>query len=113
MNTAHEGMDEMIDHLESHPCIKRRGVHRAEPLSADWPTQRQWVAPQGRVEQGWPARRCSSEPSTLVPDRMREEYDPEDQCESADRDVVLWLLKGLVVVLGAMFCAWVIAGWPA
>ena len=104
----HAAMDDVGLWSESHQPRPRMG-HRAMPLSSDWPTQRKWVAPQGRIEQGWPARRCSSEPETLIVDRMPEDY---DQTDSADMDVVLWLLKGLVVVLGSCFAAWVVAGWP-
>ncbi|MGQ3051060.1 MAG: hypothetical protein ACT6S0_04685 [Roseateles sp.] len=36
---------------------RRMTAHRALPLPPDRP----WIAPQGRPEQGWPARRCSPE----------------------------------------------------
>lgn len=82
--------------------------HRSLPLSADWPTQRKWVAPQGRIEQGWPARRCSSEPETLIVDRLPEDY---DQTDSADAEVAAWLLKAFVVLLLSCFSAWCVANY--
>jgi hypothetical protein len=124
VHAHNEWADSMSDWACAHAEeLKQHQVHRALPL----PPERQWVAPQGRIEQGWPARRCSPEMAReLVQaqfhnddcgfpfgiDRLPEAYDPEDQSDSADADVVLWLLKGLVVVLGVLFCAWVIAGGP-
>lgn len=63
----HEWTDSVADWAESHPITTR--AHRALPL----PAERQWVAPQGRIEQGWPARRCSSEPTVI--DQLPEDYD--------------------------------------
>lgn len=75
--------------------------HRAKPL----PAESQWVAPQG--DPAWPRRRCSPEPETHIVDRLPEDY---DQTESADGQVLFWLLKGLIVVSTVLLCVWVIAG---
>ena len=77
-------------------------THRAQPL----PAERQWVAPQGRP--AWLARRCSPEPEIMVIDRLPEDF---DQSDSADAEVLVWLLKGLAVVLMAMLSAWCIASY--
>ena len=85
--------------------------HRARPLPPassirrecdipDRPAQPH-VAPQGRPEQGWPARRCSSEPSVIVIDRLPEAFDPpESQADSADREVA-WFIAKLVAAICA------------
>lgn len=104
----HPAMDDMGAFAESHPITRR--AHRALPLASDWPTNRKWVAPQGRIEQGWPARRCSSEPETLIVDRLPEDF---DQGDSADAEVVAWLLKAFGVVVLALFSAWCIANYLA
>jgi hypothetical protein len=74
-------------------------AHRALPL----PAERQWVAPQGRPAQGWPARRCSPEMACW-------DSTQDDQTDSADGEVLTWLLKGAFVVGAALLCAWFIAG---
>ena len=64
-----------------------------------------FYSPQGRDEQGWwaqPAEACTEIGA-----------DTDDQSESADAEVLLWLLKGLCVVLLAMFSAWCIANYLA
>lgn len=90
MNQAHADMDETGEWAESHPITLR--AHRAQPL----PTERQWVAPQGRP--AWPARRCSVEPTVI--DRLPEEFDAEDQSEGADG--VFWFY---MATIGAVIAA--------
>lgn len=92
----HEWTDSVADWAESHPITTR--AHRALPLE-----EPHYTAPQGRPEQGWPVRRCSPEMACWAPD--------DDQSESADGDVLRWLLKGLAVVLLAMLSAWCIANY--
>ena len=75
----------------------RPRAHRALPL----PAERAWVAPQGRIEQGWPARRCSSEP--IVIDRLPEAYDADDQSESAD-GVLLWFFIAVMLAIACGYC---------
>ena len=104
MNQAHADMDDMGEWAESHPITQR--AHRALPLDPAWPTRRAYI-PQGCDQQG------RLEPT--IPPKPAEactEVGFEDQSESADRDVVLWMLKGFAVVLASLFCAWVVAGWP-
>lgn len=101
MNQAHADMDETADWAENNPITTR--AHRALPL----PPERQWVAPQGRIEQGWPACRYSSEP--IVIDRLPEAYDKDDQSEGAD-GVLLWFF---VAVMLAIFCGYCVAQYLA
>jgi hypothetical protein len=115
MNTSHLNhfADSMFG-IEKTPAeadaeVARYTAHRALPLRADnYDYARAWVAPQGRIEQGWPARRCSPEPEIMVIDRLPEDY---DQTDSADGEVLAWLLKGLAVVMLACFSAWCIASY--
>lgn len=113
MNTAHEGMDEMIDHLDANPHLMRRSsAHRALPLASYWPTRHERET-YGECND-WPARRVAlkaADPFPVVVDRVREDFDADDQSESADSEVMAWLLKGLAVVLLACFCAWCIASY--
>lgn len=76
------------------------GHEHADELKAHQPM----VTMQGR--DAWPARRCSPEMAV---------YDPteDDQSNSADADVIAWLLKTFVVVLLALFSAWCIANYLA
>ncbi len=74
---------------------------RKADLASDWGiadrnegAELGWVQMQGR--NAWPARRCSPELVHFI-DRMPEEYD--DQTESADREVMAWLGKGVLFVL--------------
>lgn len=92
----YEWTDSVADWAESHPITTR--AHRAIPLE-----EPHYTAPQGRPEQGWPVRRCSPEMACW-------DATQDDQSESADGDVLLWLLKGACVVSFVLFCAWVIAG---
>ena len=64
---------------------------------------RQMVTMQGRPEQGWPARRCSPETAHFI-DRVREEYDADDQSQSADG--VLWVY---IATIGSVIAAAVLA----
>lgn len=94
----HEWTDSLADWAESNPVTRRvHHAHRALPL----PAERQWVAPQGRIEQGWPARRCSSEPTVI--DRLPEAYDNEDQSESAD-GVLLWFFVAVMLAIACGYC---------
>ena len=74
-------------------------AHRALPLP-----ERHYTAPQGCPEQGWPVRRCS--PELHVIDRLPEEYDPDDQSESADGEFLRWLGRMAVYGGGVCFLAW-------
>lgn len=125
MNTQHLNhfADSMFG-IEKTPAdadaeVTRYTAHRALPLPAE--PMRKMVQLGGR--DAWPARRHSPEMAAewevldarrSVPprfiDRLPEDYD-EDQSESADADVLLWLLKGLCIVLLAMFSAWCIASY--
>lgn len=107
--TTFFGMDE--DEASKPTFDKARQAHRALPLAADWPTRRAFI-PQGCDQQGrlTPTIK-SAEPFPVVVDRAREDFDAEDQSESADSEVMSWLLKGLTVVLLACFCAWCIASY--
>lgn len=59
----------------------------------------------------WPALRAPSpEPFPIFVDRAREEFDADDQSESADEEVAALPVKGLCVVLCACFAAWVVGG---
>jgi hypothetical protein len=102
MNQAHADMDETGDWAESHPITRR--AHRALPLPADkqWTPRRVFV-PQGADQQG---RQVPTIP--VVIDRLPEDY---DQTDSADGEVLAWLLKGLAVVMLACFSAWCIASY--
>jgi hypothetical protein len=87
-------------------------MHRAQNLPDCWPTRR--VSP-GMARDLREAQFHNDDcgfPFGI--DRLPEAHDPaeEDQTDSADADVVLWLLKGLAVVCAVLFCAWVIAGGP-
>ena len=77
------------------------GHANADELKAHRPM----VQMQGR--DAWPARRCSPEMQTVIVDRLREDYDAEDQSKSAD----LIGLKRIAVVVGVMafcfVCYWV------
>lgn len=66
---------------------------------------------QGRIEQSQSAQCYTVEPIMHIMDRLREDYD--DQSESADGDVLKWLLKSLAVALLACFSAWCIAKYLA
>lgn len=68
------------------------------------------TSPQGRPEQGWTIRRCSPEAQPHVIDRVPEEFD--DQSESADGQVALYLVKFIGGICLALFCAWLISGGP-
>lgn len=103
MNT-HEWADSMADWAE-HQDFER---DRLAFLSADYTKrERQYVEMQGRP--AWPARRCSPEVQP-VPAEAATEIGAEDQSESADAEVMVWLLKGLCVVVAALLCVWLIAG---
>ncbi len=109
MNQAHADMDDMGEWAESHPMTQR--AHRALPLDPAWPTRRAFI-PQGCDQQGRLTPTIKpAEPFPVVVDRVREEFDAEDQSDSADGEVMAWLLKGLAVVLLACFCAWCIANY--
>lgn len=122
MNQAHLDMDDSADfavgpmqEMLRAEAIKREEAERMEAerlafLSADYTKrERQYVEMQGRP--AWPARRCSPEVQP-VPAEAATEIGAEDQSESADAEVMVWLLKGLCVVVTALLCAWVIA-WAA
>lgn len=97
-NTAHEGMDEMIDHLDGNPQILRRSQsHRALPIDASWPARWPFV-PQGCDQQGrlTPTIK-TAEPAPVIVDRLPEEWD-EDQSESADGEVMSVVAVVLLVV---------------
>lgn len=99
-NQAHADMDDTADYAVSHPEIRRRGAHRALPISSDWPTRHECEA-YGECNE-WPARRgdlayLSAEPAPVIVDRLPEEWD-EDQSESADGEVASVVAVVLLVV---------------
>lgn len=111
MNHAHADMDDMGEWAESHPITRR--AHRALPLAANWPTRHECET-YGECND-WPARRAampSPEPFPVVVDRAREEFDADDQSESADMEVAVLLIKWLCILFAALLAAWVIAGMP-
>lgn len=95
MNQAHADMDDCGEWAESHPMTQR--AHRAPVLP-----ERHYTAPQGRESQGWPVRRCSPEMACWV---------PEDQTESADRDVAMFVLRLAAGICAAAFAAWLVGAW--
>ena len=96
---AHEGMDDMSDFSCSY-LSRHVGVHRAQPLPADWPTRRAYI-PQGCDQQGRVEPTIkSAEPFPVAPDRLPEEFDAEDQSDSAD--CVFWFY---MAVIGAVIAA--------
>jgi len=102
VHAHNEWADSMSDWACAHAEeLKQHQAHRALPM----PPERQWVAPQGRP--AWPSRRCSSEPSVIVIDRLPEAYDADDQSEGAD-GVLLWFFGAIFL---ALLCAWCLANY--
>lgn len=108
MNQAHADMDDMGEWAESHPITQR--AHRALPLDHAWPTRRAYI-PQGCDQQDRLEPTIKpAEPRLFAgvgQDRMPEDFDEEDQTDSADRDVTLFVLKFITAIVSACFLAWV------
>ncbi len=71
----YEWTDSISDWAEHHALeTERRAILTADVSKADKHEGVLYTAPQGRVDQGWPVRRCSPEMATFV-DALPEPYD--------------------------------------
>lgn len=82
-------MDDMGEWAEPHPITQR--AHRALPRCT------------GMCDSG--RRDCSCPTGRPMPAEACTEVGTEDQFESADREVLLWLGKGFLVLSFAIGCA--------
>lgn len=68
-----------------------------------------WTAPQGRIEQGWPARRCTAEPVAHIVDRLPEKHDLPEPLPRKDL-VRFWavaMAPGIALLGIVGFAIWV------
>ncbi len=84
----------------------RLEAERLAALNADYASERNeraelgWVEPQGRREQGWPARRCSPEMAV---------YDPtEDDERRAPMSAAEAFLMVAIYCISAVFVTWLL-----
>lgn len=97
VHAHHEWQDSMVDWAMQNQLDAER---KAE-LTADWGladrNEGVFYAPQGRVEQGWPARRAWPEMAVYVPD----DDAPRESMSGAEA----WLLL-LAYVASVLFTVW-------